>query len=173
MQTLEVTTDFNGIVMLCPDRLEDFYGTLSIGENLYEKFVGTTDGDTVIREGIIVPIIGINDSTYRIIIRDEAEPSSIPGNLIIVSNHDFPLIVTSRAVIADMAVLLEWSPEESWQDVKIEPGNYSVCVNGFRQIQNDEVIDFGFEFVLSKRSSRPEFTASLEKNMQVLELPGE
>jgi hypothetical protein len=35
-----------------------------------------------------------------------------------------------------------------------------------------EIIDFGFEFVFEETAELPTLSGALEKNMQVLELPG-
>lgn len=171
MQEYLVTVDFNGIVLFDPQALEDFYKTIEIGENLYARFAKTDDGDKVVENGIIIPIIGINDSSYRVILRDNDEPSIINPELIIVSNEIFPFKITNQAVISDIATFLEWEPDEGWQKIAIAPGFYAAKINGFRLIEKDCVIDFGFEIVLKKCDELPNFTGSLLKNMQVLELP--
>jgi hypothetical protein len=50
------------------------------------------------------------------------------------------------------------------------PGNYSVWINGFRKVENNEVVDFGFEIVMTRCEGLPVFSASLARNMKVLEL---
>ena len=54
-----------------------------------------------------MPIIGINDSIYKVFLRNESEPSVIDPELIVVSNEVFPLKISSHAVITDLASLLE------------------------------------------------------------------
>ena len=171
MQEIEVIVDFNGIVIFDPMLLCGFYPGIAIGENLYRRFTQTDDGDKVVEQGIVLPIIGINDSIYRVLIRDETERSRVDPELIIFSNSEFPLKITSQAIITDMASLLEWNPDEEWQELEIPVGNYSVAINGFRKIENNAIVDFGFEIVFAKRGALPKFSASLTKNMQVLELP--
>lgn len=63
-------------------------------------------------------------------------------------------------------------PGENWREVMLRPGNYAVTVNGFRVIARREIIDFGFEFVFEETAELPTLSGALEKNMQVLELPG-
>jgi hypothetical protein len=171
MQEISVIVDFNGIVIFDPVLLGCIRPEIGCGENLYQRFTQTNEGDEVVKQGIVVPIIGINDSIYRVLIRDEAERSQVDPELIVVSNHGFPLKIVSQAVITDLASFLEWNPEEDWQKINVSPGDYSVRINGFRKIKNKEVVDFGFEVVLGGRECLPEFSASLAMNMQVLELP--
>ena len=128
-------------------------------------------GDKVVEQGIVIPIIGINDSAYKVIARIADEESIVSDHLIIKKNSFFPLRVTGRVIIADLATLLEWYPDEGWQDVHVPPGFYSAVVNGFRRVDNDEVVDFGFEIVFTQTNELPQFTGSLTKDMQVLTLP--
>lgn len=171
MQELEVIVDFNGIVVFDPSLLEEFFTEMKPGENLYRRFTTTDDGDKVVDKGIMIPVLGINDSIYKVYVRSTHEESPIPSDLIMVSNGSFPFRVKERAIIADMATLLEWSPEENWQTLELPVGNYSVCVNGFRKIENNEISDFGYEIVFRSCEVLPQFTGSLNKNMQVQELP--
>lgn len=171
MQELEVTVDFNGIVLFDPEALKNFYSEIDIGTNLYFRFTRTDDGDAVVQQGIIIPIIGINDSIYKVFLRFSTETSKIDPTTIIASNGDFPFRVNSQAVITDMASLLEWDPTEDWPKLELPAGNYSARINGFRVIKNNEIADFGFEIVFTTCDVLPAFTGSLATNMQVLELP--
>lgn len=171
MHELEVVVDFNGIVIFDPAVLNSFYPGLKRGENLYRSFTQSCDGDEVVRQGIVMPILGINDSIYKVIIRENLEQSKISERLIVVSNAGFPLKISKFAVISDLASFLEWDPDEDWQTLSFSPGNYFVKINGFRKIENNEVTDFGFEVILTRCVELPEFSGSLTENMQVLELP--
>ncbi|QJE00291.1 hypothetical protein HH212_09885 [Massilia forsythiae] len=170
MQEIEVVVDFNGIVIFDPERLKEYYGNIDIGTNLLKRFTTTNEGEEVIKQGIVTPIIGINDSAYKVFVREDHEQSEIHPNSIILSNSFFPLGITNRAVISDLSTLYEWYPDENWIEIHIPVGFYSVKINGFHLIENDEIIDFGFEFVFSKEHILPKFSGSLTQNMQVLEL---
>lgn len=171
MQEFEIIVDFNGIVLVDPSLLDEFYGGIMPGDNLYQRFIKTEDGDEVVNRGIVVPILGVNDGTYRIVLREQGEKSSIPENHVVVSNGVFPFKVGKRAVMMDMANLLEWYPDENQVDVSIPPGCYEIRINGFREVADGIVQDVGFEFVFNKCEVLPRLTGSLAKNMQVLELP--
>ncbi|MDQ1924539.1 hypothetical protein [Massilia pseudoviolaceinigra] len=172
MQQFEVVVDFGGIVVFDDKGLQAYFGNIAEGDNLYRRFTSTDDGDKVVEQGIVIPIIGVNDSSYRVSVRMAGEPSVVPDELIIVRNASFPLRVTGRLIIADLAVFLEWYPEEGWQQIDIAPGCYAAAVNGFRKVENNVVVDFGFDIVLTPADALPPMSASLQQNMQVLELPG-
>lgn len=171
LQHLRITVDYNGIVLFDPDALVRYFGgTIQEGENILERLTTTDDGDAVIAAGVALPILGINDSTYEVLIRHASEPSEL-GCPIIVENGVFPMRVAARLVIADLAVLAEWTDDLGWQTVRIAPGHYGVTVRGFREIENSQVLRFGYELVFEPENQLPAMSASLEKNMQVLELP--
>ena len=172
MQKFELIVDFNGIVVFDPSFLEGYFSKINPGDNLFERFVRSDEGERVVEQGIVLPVLGLNDGIYSIILRTDKEPRGIDPKTIIVSNATFPLKIVTKAVISDMATLREWAPGENWREVMLSPGNYAVTVNGFRVIARREIIDFGFEFVFEETEELPTLSGSLAKNMQVLELPG-
>lgn len=173
MQKFRVTVDYNGIVLFDPDALIQYFGgTIHEGENILERLTTTDDGEAVIAAGIALPILGINDSTYEVLIRYGSESCEIDCP-IIVENGVFPMKVAGRLVIADLAVLAEWTDDLGWQKVLIAPGDYGVTVRGFRSINKSQVVRFGYELVFEPMKQLPAMSASLEKNIQVLELPSE
>lgn len=172
MQQFEVVVDFGGIVVFDDQGLRAYVGSIAEGGNLYRRFTSTGDGDKVVEQGIVMPIIGVNDSSYRVLVRMDGEASAVPDELIIVRNASFPLRVTGRLIIADLAAFLEWYPEEGRHRIDVPQGCYAGAVNGFRKVENNVVVDFGFEIVLTPTDALPPMTALLRQNMQVLELPG-
>lgn len=171
MQEFELVVDFNGIVVFDCQGLQNFYSGIPNGANIYKRFTTTDDGDMVVLQGLVVPIMGINDSVYKIKTRMANEAPVVPEHLVIVSNAGFPLQVTGRVVIADMAVLLDWSLDEGWQDIALSAGFYSVAINGFQRVENHTVVECGFELVFAQVDELPAFTGELMKSMQVNALP--
>lgn len=170
MKTFDLTVDFNGIVLFDPDRLETFFGgRIDPGTDLWTRFTTTDDGDAVLSQGIVVPILGLNDGTYDVIVRHEAEASPV-SDPVIVENGVFPLQVDRRAVLCDLAVFLDWERDVGWHDAAVDPASYGVTVCGFRAIEDGRVVRCGFEFVLARAEALPDLTASLETDMQVLTL---
>lgn len=171
MKDIAITVDYNGIVLFDPERLKNYFGgKIEDGENIYSKMIATAAGDDVVNKGIVIPILGINDSTYRLSVRTDAEISAVKSNFVL-SNGMFPLKIESRLVAADLACFLEWEDETGWIALDVSKGIYAATIKGFREIKNNKVTGFGFEIILTKTNEIPEFTADLSANMQVLELP--
>jgi hypothetical protein len=155
-----ITIDFHGIVLFSPERLKDYFGgSIEDGTNIYRIMTTPDAGEDVINKGIVIPILGINDSTYEVFARTKESPSAIED------------LVSFESGIYPLASLVEWNEGAGWIDVPIRPGHYAVTVRGFRQIIDHEVKRFGFEFILDKRAEAPAFTADMSRSMQVLELP--
>lgn len=173
MQQFRVTVDYNGIVLFDPDALVQYFGgSIQEGENILERLTTTDDGEAVIAAGIALPILGINDSTYEVLVRSVSDPREIDCPIIVESGV-FPMRVAGRLVIADVAVLAEWTDNLGWQDVRIAPGDFGVTVRGFRAVAMSQVVRFGYELVFESQRQLPAMSASLEKHMQVLELPSQ
>ncbi|MCK6587427.1 MAG: hypothetical protein HUU21_16535 [Polyangiaceae bacterium] len=165
-----VITDFNGIVLFDPDLLQKRYGgRIDEGTDLFTKFTTTDEGDVVLTEGLIVPVLAIDDAPYKVIVRrsDEAE---IPAGSVVAENGIYPLRVSKRLVVADLVVLKEWTEDLGWQDVPAQAGTYAVTVRGFRNVDasGKRIIEAGYEIVLDARPMLPALTADTGKNMRVL-----
>jgi len=174
MKCINQAVDFAGIVLFAPELLNEYFGTINQGDNLYKIFTTTDDGEEIVKRGIVIPILGINDSSYEVHFRWNSEPSVIPGDLFILENGIFPLHVKSKLVIADMAVLVEWIAGMGWTYIEeVLPGFYEVNIKGFRKIESGEVTRFGFEIVLTPSNVLPELSGDLSKDMQVLYLDDE
>ncbi len=164
-------TDYNGIVLFDPDGLNQFYGRIRTGTNLFKRFTTTTDGDEILARGIVVPILAIDDAGYTIIIRNAAEPSPIDP-YVIVTNETYPFHVTREAVLADLAVFREWEANLDWQRVPIPIGKYAVSVRGFRRMAKTKrkILDAGYELVLRRVRKLPPVSANTGAKMRTLKL---
>ncbi|WP_147451240.1 hypothetical protein [Corallococcus llansteffanensis] len=168
MFVTNVSADYNGIVLFEPTLLTKRYSPLLDGTNLFKKFTTTDEGDEILREGLIVPVLAIDSAGYSIVVRDTDEPTGFAGCELVVENAEYALNVESRLVIADLAVLVEWASDEGWQDVDgVSPGLYSVSVRGWRRKEKAEIVEAGYEFVLRRQAALPEVTADTGKIMQI------
>jgi hypothetical protein len=162
-------TDYNGMVLFEPTALRDYYGRIRKGTNIFARFMKTEDGDEVLRRGIVVPILAIDDASYTVIVRRADEVSPVDSD-VIVTNGVFPFHVRREAVIADLAVFRDWEEDLDWHRVPIPSGRYSVTVRGFRRLakRKHKILDAGYEFVLSsvRRLARP--TGKTGKAMRTL-----
>ncbi len=165
-----IITDFNGVVLFEPHLLQQRYGgRIEEGTDLFTKFTTSDEGDAVLTEGLIVPILAIDDSPYKIIVRRSDEPKVNRGS-IVVENGVFPLRVHQELVVADLVVLKEWTEGLGWNAVNIEPGTYAVRVRGFREVDSSgrRITEAGYEFILEPREVLPALTADVGKNMRVM-----
>lgn len=113
MQNFELIVDFNGIVIFDPSVLAGYFCEINLGDNLYARFVGSDEGERVVEQGIVLPVLGLDDGICSIILRTDKEPRGIDPKTIIVSNATFPLKIVTKAVISDMATLREWAQERT------------------------------------------------------------
>ncbi len=144
LYTTNISTDYNGIVLFDPVTLATcFDSEMRQGANILDQATKTEMGDTISLCGAAIPVLELGS---------------------------FPLHVSSKLIIADMAVLVEWGKDLGWEIVPIPRGYYAVTVHGFRKIKGREIIRFGFEFVLSPCNTLPELTANLSMSMQILTL---
>ncbi|UKE68209.1 hypothetical protein K8O61_11890 [Xanthomonas cerealis pv. cerealis] len=169
MNCFKLSVDFNGLVLFDPSRLSDHYGGLEVGRNLWADFTATEKGDEVVRQGIIVPLLGINDGLYDICVRAVNESTKWDVEQL-KENGVFPLHVSNRVVIADLALFLEWYPNEGWFDLDIMPGFYEVDILAYRKVVGGVVESCGYDFVLKESKDIPAMSAVLDKDMQVLTL---
>ncbi|MCX4027077.1 hypothetical protein H0A36_13710 [Endozoicomonas sp. SM1973] len=171
MQKLIVSTDFNGIVLFDPKVLEDFYGRKIVdGEDLFHRYMTTDEGNVVLKKGVIIPILAIDDAGYDIFIRTNTEKQCINKSNIVCQNGNYNLIIKKQAVICDLVVIKDWEYNTDWQWLDIEPGIYSVTINGFKQLNDEknEIIAAGYEFVFTRENTSGNCSADIEKNMRVL-----
>jgi hypothetical protein len=169
MLRYKVITDYNGIVIFDPDRLIQFCGGhIDEGTDLFTHFMSSDDGDKVIEQGIIIPILAIDDAGYSVEFHIN-EKSDRPKEQIVFENGIFPLHIEKRLVLADLVVLKEWIEDLGWINVDAPPGYYKVTIRGFRQKdQQGNITDGGYEFHLESTTSLPKYTGSLEINSRVL-----
>jgi hypothetical protein len=167
-----VITDANGIVLFEPTLLRAFYGGhIAEGTDLYARFLTTNEGDRVLVEGLVVPVQGIDDAGYEVVVRLSSEPFQPPGR-IVMENGVFPLHIAERLVLADLAVLRSWKDDLDWRDMPGPPGFYAVTVRGFQELKpsGKAILRAGYEFVLDPRENLPALTADIGRDMKVLEL---
>ncbi|HKX27717.1 MAG TPA: hypothetical protein VJ302_08500 [Blastocatellia bacterium] len=169
MLRYQITTDFNGIVIFEPHRLKQFFGgRIAEGTDLFTTFMSSDDGDEVIKQGIIIPILAIDDAGYSIEFYLN-EKSARPQEQIVFENGIFPLYVEKQLVLADLVVLKEWIENLGWTVVDVPSGYYQVTIRGFKQENRlGHLTDCGYEVFLDSTTSLPQLTATLEINSRVL-----
>jgi hypothetical protein len=159
-----LNTDFNGYVLFDPETLRAALDRAPVGdEDLYRLFTTTEDGDRVLSSGAMVPILGVTDGSYPVCVRESATPSPFVSLDLLASNSLFPLHITSRAFVADLAVLASWKEGLDWHAVDLPPGYYAVDLLGYRKMAGLTIVDCGYEFVATRAPELPRLTADLNK----------
>lgn len=166
IQELSVSVDFNGIVMFSYPDINSWFGGITSGDNILKPLIETDLGDKVMDEGIIVPIINIDDGDYLIRlfsgapVQDEAE--------VVFQESGYPFRVSRDAFIADAAVLWDWEESLGWSRVAIDPGFYAVDVRGVRHANKGGGYSGGYDFILRKVEFLQKRTANTRSDSRVL-----
>lgn len=83
MWKTKIVTDFNGLVLFEPSLLKKRYGDgLVVGTDLFSRYRTSDEGDAVIREGLIVPILAIDDAEHEVVVRFSTEDSAAVGDIV-------------------------------------------------------------------------------------------
>ncbi len=164
-----VDTDFNGIVFFDPSRLRERYGgRIASGTDLLTRYTTTDEGDDVLRAGLILPLLAIDDGGYEVLLRSSDEAPSELGELVVESGV-YALGIEQRLVVADLAVLKEWEDDLGWQDCGVAPGEYAVTIRGLRRVEgpNRRIVAAGFELCFEHVATRVIPTADLALNLRL------
>jgi hypothetical protein len=159
-----LNTDFNGYVLFDPETLQAALQRSPIDdEDLYRLFTTTEQGDQVLSSGAIVPILGVTAGGYAVCVRDPGTPSPFVSLGLVATNSILPLRITSRAFVADLAVMASWQAGLDWHPVDLPPGNYAVELRGYRKMSGQTILACGYEFIATPGPDLPAMTADLSK----------
>lgn len=161
--------DYNGFVLFDLEVVQCHYGAkLAEGTDLFTRYITTEEGDEVLKVGLMVPVLGIDDSEYTVVVRDHDEIFVPPGRVLFETGI-YPLRIAHRLVLGDLAVLREWSSVDHGDllDVPHAPGTFAVTVRGFCHRAGERLIDSGYEFVLRRTDGLPTLTADTRLKMGV------
>ncbi|WP_194240450.1 hypothetical protein [Gilliamella sp. ESL0232] len=151
VKTIYVDVDFNGIIIFdYPGIFIPFGGKINNGENILKEFTTTGKGDSVLDEGIALPIMGIDDGGYVVRLFLNETPCN-ENRSIIFSDKYFYLNVTGDLYIADMSVFWEWEEYTGWNNTDIPKGIYKVCLEGVILKKNEDIF-YCYDLILEKVS---------------------
>src|SRR5262249_41930532 len=151
--------EYNGIVVFDPRVLRAYYGgSIAAHANLFERYTTTEEGDDVLRRGIIVPILAIDDLGYDCIVKD-AEERCPEEAFVCVENGVFPLRIEGKAIICDLCSVRDWEDGISvdYDEIDIAPGLYAVSILGYRKDDEKGHIEkLGYIFSFRREKRLPE-----------------
>ncbi|QKZ02405.1 hypothetical protein [Pseudomonas eucalypticola] len=144
----DVDVDFNGIVMFVYPKLADlFEGGVQPGQNVLRAFTTTDKGDEVLDKGVALPIMGVDDGTYRLRIFIDEAPCKERREVVFEDEY-FYLNVVGGLYVADMAVLWDWEEFTGWTLLPVPTGMYRVSVAGVHLYNEVNDVDYGFDICL-------------------------
>ncbi|MDG4829323.1 hypothetical protein O7627_08390 [Solwaraspora sp. WMMD1047] len=145
----------HGFVLLDPARLDEHLGADSAGRNLLELFSTTEAGDAVAREGIALPLMGVNAAYYTVLVRHVSDRS--PWSTAVRSSPGWVLgSETGSLLLCGAGHLIRWTPgHPGHRRVTVPPGWYEVEVR--EHDQADGTDDGAYELVLTPTSAQPTF----------------
>ncbi|MQP66281.1 hypothetical protein GE253_13115 [Niveispirillum sp. SYP-B3756] len=172
MQVLDFTVEENGIVIFDKNVVKRFYGSkIKDGDDLLNRFMTSDEGDDALKNGLIVPVLAIDDMGYDIIIKMDNE-NCPEESFIIFSNGTYPLHIEEFACIYDLYSIMHWSNEsEDGVRINIEKGYYGVNIHGYRiDDENGHIKKAGYIFSFKKESDLPKVTGETGSPMRVIDL---
>lgn len=144
-----VDVDFNGIVIFVyPELAKIFGGDIKTGQNILEAFSTTDKGDEVLDEGLALPIMGVDDGSYRVRFFVDEKPSD-HDRKILFEDDGFYLNVVGSVYIADMAVFWDWESYTDWKKLEISTGLYRAAVAGVHTYDGIGEVLYGFDICLT------------------------
>ena len=145
----DVDVDFNGIVIFVyPSLVSLFGGRIVRGQNILQEFTTTDKGDEVLDEGFALPIMGVDDGSYRVRIFVDEWPED-EGRKIIFEDKFFYLSALDDVYVADMAVFWDWEDFTGWQKLPVPRGLYKVTVAGVHTYSENQETEYRFDVCFS------------------------
>jgi hypothetical protein len=156
--------ELGGFAVVDPERLAAFFGGRAAGCDLLERFVSSGDGDRVAKEGIVLPLLGIEAGYYDLVFRAPDEPSAIERAS--VSARGWVLgSERGELLLCGLGYLKDWRPDHARHGrVSVAPGWYAVEVRG-ALVAGEDDCDGVIELVLAPSAARPRFSAALDREL--------
>jgi len=150
-----------GFVLLDPARLDDAFDGDAEGEDLLDLFSTTGQGDEIVRDGVAVPVMGVDAGYYTVIVRHAADPSPWPVPQIASAGWVLGS-ETGSLVLTGAGYLRNWRRQHRHhRRVAVVPGWYRFEIRGYLLTHHHDD-DAAYEFVLTPTAGRPPFDARLD-----------
>lgn len=158
-----------GLVLLDPERLDDLYEHGARGANLLERFTESEDGDRVSREGIVIPMLGLEAAYYTVVLRDPATPGVAQAPR--VSSGGWILgTTTGRLLLCGLGYLARWDPDDPRHGrIQVPPGWYGVTILGHVLDAGGPDEEWVIEVVLDPTGEQPPFAGDVSAQLSFAE----
>jgi hypothetical protein len=165
VQQFSLPIDFNGIVIFSYPDIDRWYNGIRNGQNILKDFIETDIGDKVMDEGLVVPVVNIDDGDYLIrIFYDEPFDQGIE---VVFLESGFPMKISNSIFCADVAVFWDWEEYLGWNKINIQPGFYSVDARGVKHLREQGNHIPGYDFIFKKLASLPMRTAKTRSDSRI------
>jgi len=170
METIRLERRFPelyGFVLLDPERLDDLYEHDARGADLLARFTESEDGDRVSREGIAIPMLGLEAAYYTVVLRDPATPGVVQAPR--VRSGGWVLGTTSgQLLLCGLGSLVRWDSDDPRHGrIQVPPGWYGVTVLGqvLKAGRPDE--EWLLELVLDPTEEPPRFAGDVSVQLSM------
>jgi hypothetical protein len=151
-----------GFVLYNPAILEDYIRRVGTSNPLLDKFTSTDDGEQLIAQGAIIPVLGIQSRTYRLIVRrSDDEPSDkewLGESITPPRKYALTGDPTGAIVLADADILLSWEPDRAiCTFIPVGPGPKCAEIVGYVKVSRrwNVPIFISYEIILSDTEQLP------------------
>lgn len=163
--------ELHGFVLLDPARLEHFYDSPVRGVDLLARFARSEDGDRVCREGVAIPMIGVEAGDYTILVRDADLPST-DQHPRLRSTGWILGTETGKLIFCGLGYLTHWDSEHPRHArLEVPPGWYRVEITGHVLHEGTSAEEWQYELAPSFTREKPVFSADLKARFGLF--PGE
>jgi hypothetical protein len=156
-----------GFVLLDAARLDHAFGGDAAGQNLLHTFTTTDQGDEVARDGIALPVMGVDAGVYTVIVRHAGDRSPWPTPQLVADGWVLGTD-TGSLVLCGVGYLVDWNPDHpKHRHVTVPPGWYEVELRGYL-LAHDHPDDAAYEFVLTPSATQPPFSGQLDRGFGLI-----
>jgi len=165
----DVFAELGGFALVEPARLSEFFEGKAQDQDLLTQFTTTPLGEQVLKDGIVVPLLGITPGYYRVTVRQASESASI-ANPQVASLGWVLRTITGKLIVCGLGYLTQWNSEHpEHRHIEIEPGWYELQIQAGLLDSDDGDEEGIYELVLNKVPDRPAFTASTTQSLSLFD----
>lgn len=161
--------ELGGFALVDAARLDrELKGTLE-GCDVLTRVLTSDFGDRVLAQGILVPLLGITPGYYRLVIRDDGEPSTISSPRVkspgwVLETETGKLTLCGLGYLADFR-----AARTAHRAVAVPPGTYKVLLQGAplpAEASDDEGV---YEVILTRTEQATAGTGSTTLSLSLFD----
>jgi len=159
--------ELHGLVLLDPARLDALYEHGARGADLLTRFTQSEDGDRVSREGIAIPMLGLEPAYYTVVVRDVASPGVTQAPRVRSAGWILET-ATGRLLLCGLGYLVRWDPDDPRHGrIQVPPGWYRVEILGHVLDAGGRDEEWLLELVLEHAGEQPPFAGDVSLQLSL------